>query len=94
MNPRRMEIFPQGFQAQPQELSAEEVATHLENRLAGLASSRLGGARIRVLLNGCTDDSRPAARLPGRDYMIHEALAGGAEYEAFPDNDVSAPADW
>lgn len=48
---------------------------HLERTLASLARTNLGRARIRILLNGCTDHSAPVAEaaralFAGRDYGV------------------------
>ena len=50
-------------------------AALLKQTLATLADAGLGRARIRVLLNGCTDDSLAVAEaaaglFPGRDYAV------------------------
>ncbi|WP_285906283.1 glycosyltransferase family 2 protein [Pseudodesulfovibrio pelocollis] len=50
-------------------------ADHLERTLSSLAGTSLGRARIRVLLNGCTDRSAEVAEaaralFPGRDYAV------------------------
>jgi GT2 family glycosyltransferase len=47
----------------------------LRQTLANLARTELGRAKVRVLVNGCTDDSEAMARaaadlFPGRDYQV------------------------